>query len=110
MSMDICKVTASSKRHIPTAFGNKEVFYTETQEFPSETTVDRAMIYTFIGQRLDLTYLMDYYYSCPKQDGVLPNPDIWPHVLARIETMKQMLAVFPEDIQKLLSFNPENYK
>ena len=110
MSLDIVKLTASSKRHISTAFGNKEVFYTETMEIPSDAAVDRAMVYAFMAQRLDLAYLMDYYYSCPSQDGSLPNSELWPHIKARVDTMKKLLIVFPDEVQKILAFSPENYE
>ena len=110
MSYDLAKLTVTARRHVPTAFGNKDAFYSETIEIPSETQVDRAFVYAFLAQRMDLTYLLDCYYSCPAQDGTLPNVEIWPHVTARIANMTVLYAAFPEVIQGILAFNPEVYQ
>jgi len=89
--------------------GNKDAFYSEGIEIPSDAPVDRSAVYAFLCQRMDLTYLMDYYYSCADPQGNLPNAEIWPHVLARVESMKAVYAGFPEVIKSILGFIPETY-
>lgn len=109
MGFDLVKMTVSARRHVPTSFGNKDAFYSETVEIPSDNSTDRASVYSFLSQRLDLSYLLDYYYSCPDKNGTTPNPEVWPHITARIEGMKQLHNGFPVDIQGILGFNPNIY-
>ena len=109
MSYDLARITATSKRSLPTPFGNKESFCSETLEIPSESRVDRANIYAFLCQRLDLIYLLDYYYSVPSPDGSIPNADIWPFVENRIRSMQTLYDSFTEEIQGVLAFNSAVY-
>jgi len=109
MSFDLTKLTVTSRRHIPTSFGNKDAFYSESVEIPSDCAVDRSSIYSFLCQRLDLTYLLDYYYSCPDGSGQTPNAEVWPHVQARVDSMVKIHSAFPADIQGILGFNPQVY-
>ena len=109
MSFDLAKLTVTARRHVPTTFGNKDAFYSESIEIPSDSTVDRSVLYSFLCQRMDLSFLLDYYYSCPGNNGSSPNAEIWPHVVARIEFMKSIYTAFPEDIKNILGFDPDSY-
>ena len=110
MSFDLARLSVTAKRHIPTVFGNKDAFYSESIEIPSDTATDRSAIYAFLCQRMDLSFLLDYYYSCPGDSGVTPNLEVWPHVLARVDSLSKIYNNFPPEIQGILGFNPETYK
>ena len=109
MSFDLVKVTVSTKRHIPTPFGNKDSFYSESLEVPSELAIDRSSVYSFLTQRLDLSFLLDYYYSVSMQDGSTPNTEVWPFVVSRVQSMKVMHDTFPDEIKSILAFNADLY-
>lgn len=109
MGFDLAKLTVSARRHVSTAFGNKDAFYSETIEIPTDVVVDRSSIYAFVSQRLDLAFLLDCYYSCPASDGTLPNKEVWNHVTSRVSSMNQMFASFPEIIRGILAFDPNTY-
>ncbi len=110
MGFDLVKMTVSAKRHLPTPFGNKDAFYSESMEIPSESEADRSCIHAFLCQRLDLTYLLDYYTSVHSSDGCLPNSELWPFIEARIEALKKLHSLFPGEIQRVLAFYPDFYR
>ena len=109
MGFDLVKMTVSSKRHVPTPFGNKDAFYSESLEIPSDLVMDRSSAYAFMNQRLDLTYLLDYYYSVPATDGSLPNTEVWPFVVARVKSMQGLYEAFPDILKNIIAFTPETY-
>ena len=109
MSFELVKITVTSRRHVPTSFGNKDSFYSESIEIPTNDPTDRSSVYAFLCQRMDLSFLLDYYYSCPDSKGNLPNSEVWPHVISRIESMKVIHGAFPTAIKGFLSFNPATY-